>query len=48
MTDLKMRLIMMHDFKSKVHGVWLIIIGRAVGVAEVIPDSEFYVAPQGG
>lgn len=39
---MKLRLITIHSFKSKIHAVWLVLIGRAVGVAEIIPDGEFY------
>ena len=39
---MNIRLITIHDLRSKVHALWLVIIGRAIGVAEIIRDEEMY------
>lgn len=39
---MNIRLITIHSFKSKIHALWMVLIGRAVGAAEIIPDAELY------
>lgn len=45
---MNIRLITIHSFKSKVHALWMVLTGRAVGVAEIIPYNELFKSTKEG